>query len=480
MPIRLSRAYGPPDYSTLWSPALTFKWPRCKVWFPREWAASWSITPMRSTTSSLNFASSLTSSLCAAIQARWFHSWKSLNDGPASTYMLNKFLECKWLSCVQPPDEYWFHEDRSRLTAETSRNLMTAWELWGRPASRFGHLPMSWRRWAPRMLFARSAAAKSNFKQERVVKCCDIALCKVCCCLVHWCSGCNYEHWFGGHIGVLLSWRVCRWFQKNYGIPAARHQAKSRLFWRGHLDYQAQRGVSWLVINPCRVLGKRPVHDPMVQHDHFESACFFACVNRALEPSKLRNYCKEYGERICEDGEKLMLMEANDNHEEERVGGCGHHGSSILRKFVCVLSLAIHSFSFLPFLPFLPFLRFLPFLPFFPSIFSFCLSFFLAFSFLSVFLSFLPFSLSFLACQASAFCVFSLLLLFLPSSPDARPLFFICKTKAQKQGSPSHLAGFLHFLRKIAPKRELPFEKVATKLVALQMIHCVSVVQSSV
>lgn len=29
------------------------------------------------------------------------------------------------------------------------------------------------------------------------------------------------------------------------------------------------------------------------------------------------NYCKEYGERSCEDTEKLILMEANDNHEEE-------------------------------------------------------------------------------------------------------------------------------------------------------------------
>ncbi|OLP80570.1 hypothetical protein AK812_SmicGene39001 [Symbiodinium microadriaticum] len=28
------------------------------------------------------------------------------------------------------------------------------------------------------------------------------------------------------------------------------------------------------------------------------------------------NYCKEYGERSCEDGEVLKLMEANDNHEE--------------------------------------------------------------------------------------------------------------------------------------------------------------------
>eukprot|EP00438_Fugacium_kawagutii_P010548 Skav214545 [mRNA] locus=scaffold410:660557:673702:+ [translate_table: standard] len=36
---------------------------------------------------------------------------------------------------------------------------------------------------------------------------------------------------------------------------------------------------------------------------------------------KDENYCKEgpgeYGERSCEDGEKLILMEANDNHEEE-------------------------------------------------------------------------------------------------------------------------------------------------------------------
>ena len=58
--------------------------------------------------------------------------------------------------------------------------------------------------------------------------------------------------------------------------------------------------------------------------------------------------------------------------------------------------------------------------------------------------------------------------------------FLICKTKAQKQGSPSHLAGFLQFLRKIAPKREQPFTKVAAKLVALQMRHGAGVVQSYV
>ena len=32
---------------------------------------------------------------------------------------------------------------------------------------------------------------------------------------------------------------------------------------------------------------------------------------------KENNYCSTYGERSCEDGEKLVLMEANDNHEEE-------------------------------------------------------------------------------------------------------------------------------------------------------------------
>ncbi|CAL1158004.1 unnamed protein product [Cladocopium goreaui] len=33
------------------------------------------------------------------------------------------------------------------------------------------------------------------------------------------------------------------------------------------------------------------------------------------------NYCASYGERSCEDGEKLLLMEANDNHEEEHTVG---------------------------------------------------------------------------------------------------------------------------------------------------------------
>jgi hypothetical protein len=56
-------------------------------------------------------------------------------------------------------------------------------------------------------------------------------------------------------------------------------------------------------------------------------------------------------------------------------------------------------------------------------------------------------------------------------------IYMICKTKAQKQTSPSHLAGFLQCLWKIAPKRGLPFTNVATKLVALQMIHGVSAVQ---
>merc|ERR1712190_630957 len=29
------------------------------------------------------------------------------------------------------------------------------------------------------------------------------------------------------------------------------------------------------------------------------------------------NYCSKYGERSCTDADKLLLMEANDNHEEE-------------------------------------------------------------------------------------------------------------------------------------------------------------------
>merc|ERR1719281_1852250 len=32
---------------------------------------------------------------------------------------------------------------------------------------------------------------------------------------------------------------------------------------------------------------------------------------------KAGNYCSSFGERVCEDSEVLMLMEANDNHAEE-------------------------------------------------------------------------------------------------------------------------------------------------------------------
>merc|ERR1711990_999279 len=31
---------------------------------------------------------------------------------------------------------------------------------------------------------------------------------------------------------------------------------------------------------------------------------------------KSGEYCKEYGEKLCEDGDELILMEANDNHVE--------------------------------------------------------------------------------------------------------------------------------------------------------------------
>jgi len=32
---------------------------------------------------------------------------------------------------------------------------------------------------------------------------------------------------------------------------------------------------------------------------------------------KKGNYCKNFGDRICEDNEVLSLMEANDNHSED-------------------------------------------------------------------------------------------------------------------------------------------------------------------
>merc|ERR1719450_1792709 len=32
---------------------------------------------------------------------------------------------------------------------------------------------------------------------------------------------------------------------------------------------------------------------------------------------KAGNYCKTFGERMCDDSEVLSLMEANDNHAEE-------------------------------------------------------------------------------------------------------------------------------------------------------------------
>merc|ERR1719499_2707531 len=36
---------------------------------------------------------------------------------------------------------------------------------------------------------------------------------------------------------------------------------------------------------------------------------------------KSKNYCKTFGERLCEDNEVLDLMEANDNHSEEHTVG---------------------------------------------------------------------------------------------------------------------------------------------------------------
>ena len=54
---------------------------------------------------------------------------------------------------------------------------------------------------------------------------------------------------------------------------------------------------------------------------------FLECTTRKKKQGiwiiKLKegNYCASYGERSCEDGEKLLLMEANDNHEEEHTVG---------------------------------------------------------------------------------------------------------------------------------------------------------------
>eukprot|EP00439_Symbiodinium_sp_Y106_P054132 s3114_g7.t1 len=45
------------------------------------------------------------------------------------------------------------------------------------------------------------------------------------------------------------------------------------------------------------------------------------------------NYCKEYGERSCEDGEVLKLMEANDNHEETHTGGKEAGGQLVDQRF---------------------------------------------------------------------------------------------------------------------------------------------------
>lgn len=50
--------------------------------------------------------------------------------------------------------------------------------------------------------------------------------------------------------------------------------------------------------------------------------CVLDNLSISWKSAATRNYCKEYGERLCEDSEKLLLMEANDNHEEEHPGLC--------------------------------------------------------------------------------------------------------------------------------------------------------------
>eukprot|EP00438_Fugacium_kawagutii_P032289 Skav203499 [mRNA] locus=scaffold2089:96924:112757:- [translate_table: standard] len=62
-------------------------------------------------------------------------------------------------------------------------------------------------------------------------------------------------------------------------------------------------------------------HNEQVQVLRYRLGEFYAAHNDNFDPAFYQTMtgqpCKEYGERSCEDGEKLILMEANDNHEEE-------------------------------------------------------------------------------------------------------------------------------------------------------------------
>ena len=82
----------------------------------------------------------------------------------------------------------------------------------------------------------------------------------------------NHEHWPGRHFGVLQPRRVS---------PLA---------------------------------SRRPWHS-----SHVSSSRIVAHQVEGIWIIKLKaeNYCANYGDRSCEDDEKLVLMEANDNHEEE-------------------------------------------------------------------------------------------------------------------------------------------------------------------
>ena len=83
------------------------------------------------------------------------------------------------------------------------------------------------------------------------------------------CPGCNHEHWLGGHVGLLLCWGVCRWFQEDHGIPTSCHQAESWIFRRGHLDYQIERREAWFTLKMLLIIQFTEVHISSHSYEFF-------------------------------------------------------------------------------------------------------------------------------------------------------------------------------------------------------------------
>ena len=154
-------------------------------------------------------------------------------------------------------------QDRSKRMVVTSRSLMMACAPWERKANRCGHLQMWWRRWVPRMLFARQIWRLNawNTQSEGRWGCFEdgrwwnitnstaqliIALQQLCFWMFL-ASGRENANWPGGYLGILLSRRVhCR-LQEDHGVPTTCHQAEPRLLRWGHLDHQAEGWDAWHV-----------------------------------------------------------------------------------------------------------------------------------------------------------------------------------------------------------------------------------------